>query len=148
MTVVRAGRMLVPNCSPHQRSPRPGGGITLDDHRFDTDTVTHRDALAWLVRAYGTAAAAALLDIPTAEFRACVDGTRAVPAVVAGRVRYLVRVTDQLVGAYNAMGLRRWWQRPRAALDGRTPRSALGGDWDPAGPAAQAVLALARGLNA
>lgn len=100
------------------------------------------------MRIYGIAAPAALLDIPTAELRAYRDGSHAVPAVVAGRIRYLVRVTDQLAGAYNAMGLRRWWQRPRVALAGRSPRSALGGDWDPAGPAAEAVLALARGLNA
>ena len=78
------------------------------------------------MRTYGTAATAALLDIPTTAFRAYVDDTRAVPAVVAGRVRYLVRVTDQLVGAYDAMGLRRWWERPRVALDGRSSRAALG----------------------
>ena len=53
----------------------------LDDHR----TETLEDALAWLVRTYGTATASALLDIPTTEFRPYADDTRAVPTAVAGR---------------------------------------------------------------
>jgi hypothetical protein len=142
LTAEWPGRILGPPlCAPAE--PETWRRI-LGDHRTDT----LEDGLAWLVRTYGTAATAALLDVPTAELRAYREGTCAVPALVAGRISYLVLVTDQLVGAYNAMGLRRWWQRPRVALDGRSPRAALGGDWDPAGPAAEAILALARGLNA
>jgi hypothetical protein len=99
------------------------------------------------VRIYGIAAAAVLLAIPTADLRAYRDGSHAVPAVVAGRIRYLVLVTDQLVGAYDPAGVRRWWQRPRVALDGRSPRGALGRDWDPVDSNASAVLALARSLG-
>jgi hypothetical protein len=38
---------------------------------------------------------------------------------------------DQLEGTYNAYGIRRWFQRPRAALDGQAPHDRLNGDWDP-----------------
>ena len=103
--------------------------------------------MAWLVRTYGLAGLGAILDVPAADLRGD-DGTVVVPDVVAGRIRYLVRVTDHLVGAYDRASIRRWWERPRAGLGDLSPRAALGPDWDPAGQAAGQVLALARSLNA
>ena len=55
-------------------------------------------------------------------------------------------VTSDLAGSYNPIGLRRWWERPRTALGGRSPRQALGRDWDPDDPDAIAVADLARAL--
>lgn len=54
---------------------------------------------------------------------------------------------EQLEGSYNAYGIRRWFQRPRAALDGQTPLDRLQGSWDPDDGAIQPILALARSAS-
>ncbi len=48
-----------------------------------------------------------------------------------------------LAGAYNGFGIRRWFERPRAQLDGRSPREVLDIDWDPVDPDAARVRVLA-----
>jgi hypothetical protein len=67
--------------------------------------------------------------------------------VVATRIRFLLRVTDDLAGSYDPMGMRRWWERPRTALGGHSPRAALGPDWDPEGPVARTIARVAVDLT-
>jgi hypothetical protein len=92
-------------------------------------------------------ALAALLSVATADLHAYRDGSRAVPDVVIARISFLVQITDDLAGSYDSMGMRRWWERPRTTLGGRSPRAALGLDWDPEGPVAQTIARLAADLT-
>lgn len=103
-------------------------------------------ALPELVAVYGDAFLGTLVGISPASLRRYVTGTRAVPDPVAARIHFLALVTADLAGTWNAYGLRRWWDRPRTVLGGRTPRAALGDRWDPDDPDARAVAALAATL--
>lgn len=133
-----------------------GTGVTTSGARWG-DLIEHlRDAitgspmprreLTGLLRTYGHENLGRLLRISPASLRRYATGTRAVPDAVAARIHYVSLLTTDLAGSYNAFGMRRWWERPRAALEGRSPREALGDEWDPDEPTAQAVAGLARAL--
>jgi hypothetical protein len=120
----------------------------LIEHLQDaiTGSPMPRRELTGLLRTYGHESLGQLLGISPASLRRYAAGTRAVPDTIAGRIHYVSLVTTDLAGSYNAFGIRRWWERPRAALEGRSPREALGDEWDPNEPAALAVADLARAL--
>ena len=80
------------------------------------------------------------------SLRRYVSGSREVPDRIAARIHWLALLVSDLAGAYNELGIRRWFDRPRDSLGGRSPRQALGIDWDPAGPDAQLVRSLAAAL--
>jgi len=80
---------------------------------------------------------AALLGTSEVSLRRYLAATREVPDAVAARAHWLALVVADLGGAYNQIGIRRWFERPRTQLDGRSPRQALGAGWSPdEGPAA------------
>jgi hypothetical protein len=120
----------------------------LIEHLEDalTGSPMPRRELAGLLRTYGHESLGQLLGISPASLRRYATGTRAVPDAVAARIHYLALTTTDLAGSYNDFGMRRWWERPRSALDGRSPRAVIGDGWDPDGPPALAVAALARAL--
>jgi hypothetical protein len=99
-----------------------------------------------LLRVYDHDGLAALVGTSVASLRRYAGATRTVPDAVADRVHFVALVTADLAGSYNEFGLRRWWERPRVALGGRSPRAALGSDWTSDGEAATAVAALAASL--
>lgn len=72
---------------------------------------------------------------------------RATPDDVAARLHWLAMLVADLAGAYNDHGIRRWLQRPRTQLQGRSPWQWLGEAWSPDGDAAQQVRALAAVLS-
>jgi len=74
-------------------------------------------------------------------------GRRHAPDDVANRIHWLARVVGHLRGAYNDAGIRRWFQRPRAQLNGESPAAFLRGDWSPDDVDVDAVRALAAGLS-
>jgi hypothetical protein len=79
------------------------------------------------------------------------NGERETPDDVAWLLHATARVVSDLLGSYNDYGVRRWFQRPRAQLDGRTPRDLLRGARTDAGTsdaAVQPVLDLAASLAA
>jgi hypothetical protein len=119
----------------------------MDDQRGSPETESLEVGLAGLLRIYGITAFAALLSVATADLHAYRDGSRAVPDVVIARISFLVQITDDLAGSYDSMGMRRWWERPRTTLGGRSPRAALGPDWDPEGPVARTIARFAAGLT-
>jgi hypothetical protein len=90
---------------------------------------------------------AGLLNIAPASVRRYRAGARPTPDAVAARLHFLAGVVGDLAGAYNAYGIRRWFQRPRAQLGGRSPAQVLAGEWDPFAPEAQGVRALAGALT-
>jgi hypothetical protein len=91
-------------------------------------------------------ALASLLGISLSSLRRYLTGARETPDEVAARLHFLALVVGDLAGAYNEVGVRRWFERPRTALGGKTPASLLTGEWDPDDPGPQKVRALARAL--
>jgi hypothetical protein len=73
-------------------------------------------------------------------------GSRKWPDLLAARIHWLALVLADLGGAYNDFGMRRWFERKRTQLGGRSPREVLGSDWDPADPDVEQVRALAAAL--
>ena len=62
--------------------------------------------------------------------------------------RDLSLIVGDLSGAYNEIGIRQWFERKRAQLDGRTPLDSLKSRWNPAQPGPRRVQDLARALVA
>lgn len=89
---------------------------------------------------------ARLLGISPSSTSRYARGERRTPDDVAARLHFLALVVGDLAGAYNEIGIRRWFQRDRTALDGRAPAQLLDGDWDPDDAAPRRVRALARAL--
>ncbi|HEY8339772.1 MAG TPA: hypothetical protein VIK95_07895 [Egibacteraceae bacterium] len=76
------------------------------------------------------------------------SGTRETPAAVAARLHHIAMVVADLEGGYNTYGIRRWFERRRAQLDGRRPVDLLEGDWDPDDDGPRRVAELAAALDA
>ena len=56
-------------------------------------------------------------------------------------------MVSDLAGSYNDFGMRRWFERPRTQLGGKSPRALLGSQWTPDSKAARQVRALAAVLS-
>lgn len=74
------------------------------------------------------------------------SGERSTPDPVAGRLHVLTHIVADLSGSYNDFGVRRWFGRPRQALQGRAPEVILTGRWSPDAPDVLAVRNLAASL--
>jgi hypothetical protein len=87
---------------------------------------------------------AELAAVSEPSLRRYAAGERRVPDPVAQRLHFLALLVAILRGSFNEFGIRRWFERPRQALGGRTPASALRGDWSPdeLGPEAAMQLAV------
>lgn len=88
-----------------------------------------------------------LVGASAVSLRRYVAGSRSVPDDVAARAHWLALVAADLGGSYNDIGIRRWFERPRAQLDGRSPRAELGRSWSPDDAGARRVRALAAALT-
>lgn len=99
-----------------------------------------------LLRLFDADRLAALLSIAPASVRRYAFGARRTPDDVAGRLHFLALVTGDLLGAYNEIGVRRWFERKRELLGGLAPRELLRGTWNPDAAGPQRVRALARSL--
>ncbi|HEX2310487.1 MAG TPA: hypothetical protein VHH91_07210, partial [Vicinamibacterales bacterium] len=89
---------------------------------------------------------ASLLAISLSSLRRYQSGERATPDDVAARLHFLALVTGDLAGAYNEIGIRRWFGRKRTQLGGKTPASFLTGTWDPDDAGPQKVRSLGAAL--
>jgi hypothetical protein len=101
---------------------------------------------AALVRLFGVEDLARLVSVSPASLRRYASRSRPTPDAVAARLHFLARVLAELKGAYNDIGVRRWFQRKRTLLRGKTPAHVLQGKWTPEDPNPQKVLELARSL--
>lgn len=88
-----------------------------------------------------------LLAIAPASLRRYAAAERATPQVTAERLHWLAMVVSDLAGSYNDFGMRRWFERPRTQLGGKSPRALLGARWTPDAKAAHQVRALAAVLS-
>ena len=86
---------------------------------------------------------ASLLGVSISSLKRYRSGERATPDRIAARLHFLALVLGDLAGSYNDIGIRRWFLRKRARLDGRSPAQLLTGAWDPddVGPARVRQLA-------
>jgi len=89
-----------------------------------------------------------LLGISASSIRRYRANARTTPDDVAERLHFLSLIVGDLAGAYNEIGIRQWFERKRAQLDGRTPLDALKGRWKPVQPGPRRVQDLARALVA
>jgi hypothetical protein len=89
---------------------------------------------------------APLLGISVSSLRRYQAGTRSTPDDVAARLHFLALVISDLAGAYNDIGIRRWFQRERTPLDDKTPAALLTGEWSPEDEGPRRVRQLAQAL--
>ena len=89
---------------------------------------------------------ARLLGISPSSARRYLSGGRTTPDTVAARLHFLAFIVGDLSGAYNDIGVRRWFDRPRNRLDGNPPARLLAGHWLPDDEGARRVRELARSL--
>jgi hypothetical protein len=99
-----------------------------------------------LVGVLGRDLLARLLRIGTSSVGRYERAERETPDAVAARLHWLALVVGDLAGAYNEIGIRRWFDRKRSALDGRAPAQVLAKDWRPEDEGPGRARALARAL--
>lgn len=87
-----------------------------------------------------------LLGISQSSTRRYISGNRSTPDAVAARLHFLAFVVGDLAGAYNDIGVRRWFDRPRERLEGNAPAQRLGGEWSPGDDGPRRVRELAGSL--
>ena len=90
---------------------------------------------------------ARLLGISVSSARRYYSGARSTPDPVAARLHFLAFVVGDLAGAYNDIGVRRWFDRPRKPLGGTAPARLLVEDWSPDDEGPRRVRELARALR-
>lgn len=106
-----------------------------------------RRELEVLTQTLDLEAIARIVDTSPVSLRRYLSGSRNTPDDVAARIHWLALTVSDLLGAYNEIGVRRWFDRPRTALDGRSPAQVLSSGWDPDEPGPSAVQALASALT-
>ena len=87
-----------------------------------------------------------LLGVSHSSARRYLSGSRDTPDAIAGRLHFVALVVGDLAGAYNDIGVRRWFDRERSRLDGNTPAQALGESWTPDDHGPSRVRELSRAL--
>jgi hypothetical protein len=87
-----------------------------------------------------------LLSTSPSSIRRYATGTRPTPDDVAWRLHALSRIVAALLGSYNDYGVRRWFERPRAQLDGETPAAIIEAAETEDDAGLQRVFELADGL--
>lgn len=90
---------------------------------------------------------ARLCGIAEVSLRRYAADTRSTPDLAAQRLHTLALIVADLRGAYNDYGIRRWFQRPRAQLDGRAPDDLLAAGWTPDSPEVRQLRELAGALT-
>jgi len=88
-----------------------------------------------------------LLEVSPASLRRYAGAERATPQAVADKLHWLALVVADLAGAYNDFGMRRWFERPRSQLGGKSPHQLLGRGWSVDGEPAARLRALASVLR-
>lgn len=118
-----------------------GASATLDDSPLPgQEWIVLRDTL-------GDDLLARLCRISVITLRRYASSSRPTPDVVAQRLHALALIVADLRGVYNDYGIRRWFQRPRAQLEGLAPADFLPPDWTLDGPQAMALRDLAGALR-
>jgi hypothetical protein len=91
---------------------------------------------------------ARLVGVSAVSVRRYAAGARPTPDAVAARLHFLALVVGDLAGAYNDIGIRRWFDRSRTLLGNQSPAQILTRKWQPDDPGPQQVRQLAHALVA
>ena len=75
------------------------------------------------------------------------EDPHSLPEEVAERFNFIAKILNYLAGSFNDFGMKRWFLRKRAQLNGLRPMDILKGNWKPEDPEPQKVLALAEALS-
>lgn len=107
---------------------------------------TARDPWHLARRNIGDELLASLLGVSPSSVRCYASGARTPPGPVTARARYLADVVHDLSSTYNEYGVKRWFQRRRAKLNGSSPLERLQEDsgWTPDSEATREVERLGR----
>jgi len=97
---------------------------------------------------FGSERLASLLGVSPLSVRRYRSGVRRTSDLLAARLHFIATLVGDLSGAYNDIGVRRWFERPRSLLDGKTPADFLRGEWVPETAGPLRLRALARSLTA
>ena len=89
-----------------------------------------------------------LLGVSAVSARRYHKSVRQTPDPVAARLHCLALIVGALEGAYNDIGVRQWFSRPRVQLKDRAPKAILRGNWTPDSPEVRQVRVLAESLTA
>ncbi|MPZ51101.1 MAG: hypothetical protein GEU75_17685 [Dehalococcoidia bacterium] len=122
-------------------------GEQIDPHRLlealEASPLPEQEARR-LAAIFGYPRLAELSGASEPSLRRYAAGERMPPDPVAQRLHFLTLLTAILRGSFNEFGIRRWFDRPRRALDERAPGELLRGGWEPDddGPQATARLAV------
>ena len=87
-----------------------------------------------------------LVGVSVSSTRRYLSRARHTPDAVAARLQFIALVVGDLAGAYNEIGVRRWFERPRKPLGGNAPNAVLVGDWRPEDEGPRRVRELANSL--
>lgn len=101
-----------------------------------------------LVGVFGVDQLARLLAVSPSSVRRYKESARITPDGIAARLHFLALVVGDLAGAYNDIGIRRWFERPRTLLENQAPQKLLRGEWNPNDPGPRKVREVARSLVA
>ncbi len=88
-----------------------------------------------------------LLDISNSSIERYIDQKRPTPDSIAVKLHTLARIIAHLSGAYNDIGIRRWFERPRSQLNGSSPADLLTGEWQDNPEIIESILGLAARIN-
>ena len=131
-------------------APEPDRFHALLEHVNEALGASPVPASEWpaLARVLGVELLARLLGVSTVSLRRYLSGVRKTPDDVAVRLHALALMVGDLAGAYNDVGVRRWFSRPRALLGNRAPVDVLTSGWRPDDPEPRRVRGLASALTA
>ncbi len=111
------------------RLPRASTGA-IDDvllHALDALEASPYPAGEWdaLRELLGDRLLGCMLRISESSIRRYTAGGRRTPDDVAWRLHAIGGIVSALRGSYNEYGVRRWFDRPRTALEGRAPAEVI-----------------------
>ncbi|MEP6650092.1 MAG: hypothetical protein ABJA74_09280 [Lapillicoccus sp.] len=127
----------------------PAGDVArLAGHMAEAVDGSPMPVVEWpaLLRTLGEDLVGALVRVSPTSVRRYASGTRRTPDDVADRLHTVALVVASLNGSYNDVGVRRWFHRPRTALNGNAPADVLGGEWSSDDADVVAVRVLADSL--
>lgn len=120
--------------------------IASERGQLDLEETLEKSKWSGLVNILGTDLLARLLGVSIVSVQRYASGKRPTPDEVAARLYFLALVVADLAGAYNEIGIRRWFDRVRTLLSNKTPAQFMTGKWQPEDSGPRQIRQLAHTL--
>lgn len=88
-----------------------------------------------------------LVEASVTTIRRYASSARKPSTTLAARIHFLALLVGDLAGSYTDFGVRRWFERKRSQLAGKSPLEVLRGNWNPDAPGPLQVRKLAQALT-